>query len=802
MPARPLPAISWAALLVLAATPAAAQSAATMATLERPAEVLGLPGLAIDLTRPATARYAIVIGNGDYEHAPPLPNALSDARVVSEVLKRAGYIVQDYRNLDRRGFEAALRRLIADTGKGAEIVIYYAGHGVQIGNSNRLIPVDAEIDSVYDLPFESVSLSSLLSIAGARARSLVVILDSCRDNPFPDRGAIVGLDAIPQELRTGFAAQDSPVNSLIVFSTSPGAVALDGDGANSPFTAALRDAVIARPDAPMEEVLREVRRKVYVGTGGRQVPWESSSLVETIAFDADPAGTGFANPAPEGAAPMAEAPALAPLELSLPLARRIPLGSALDAVIGGDGGPAPLVVMKPPRFGRLELGAGERTRGLVPLTRIEGGADGLIYAASRPEISAPTMNGPTIADEFELGTDQGSRLVQLTLTIDPCDLEAGDHLDPDGVGVARYPNEIEVDKALAACEAAVAREPDNGRFHYQLGRVHVALRDLDAAEQDFTRARDLGHTRAWHALGMLEIARAQETAGAARVPASEEALALLTMGVDRGDPYAYHSLGQQLLEMSDDPALKRQGFDLLSRAIEVGHTFSMNALGYYFLQKDGDHYEPERGLRYLRESAARGDIYGYDNLGWVALTGADGSKPDPAAALEWFRKASDGGHPRAPTSIGRMYFNGDVGGKPDFAEAVRWYDLGLSRGDAWGGANAAWVIANQSPPGYGAGDAAMRAAKAVRLRNAEAATAAGAVLDSLPARALDQGAQLLMGELGQSVTADGDFGPASDTALAAIAARFGAEIPADPRGRIETLAGLFWQTNPFRVDLY
>ena len=804
MSARPLPRAGWAALLALAATPAVAQSAATMATLERPAEVLGLPGLAIDLTRPATGRYAIVIGNGDYRHAPSLPNALSDAGAVSAVLKSAGYVVQDYRNLDRRGFEAALRRLIADTGKGAEIVIYYAGHGVQIGNSNRLIPVDAEIDSVYDLPFESVSLSSLLAIAGARARSLVVILDSCRDNPFPDRGAIVGLDAIPQELRTGFAAQDSPVNSLIVFSTSPGAVALDGDGTNSPFTSALRDAVLARPDAPMEELLRAVRRQVYVETGGRQVPWESSSLVESVAFDADPATAGFTNPAPDGAAPAADAaaPALAPLAITLPLSRQIALGPALDAAMGSGTGKAPLVVAKPPRLGRLELGGDGRTRGLVPLTRINEGADGLVYASSQPEISAPTMTGPTISDEFELGTDRGAQAVQLTLTVDPCDFEAGDHLDPDGVGVARYPNEIEVDKALAACEAAVAREPDNGRFHYQLGRVHVALRDLDAAERDFTRARDLGHTRAWHALGMLEIARLQETAGAARVPAPEEALALLAMGVDRGDPYAYHSLGQQLLEMSDDPALRRQGFDLLSRAIEVGHTFSMNALGYYFLQKDGGHYEPERGLRYLRESAERGDIYGYDNLGWVALTGSDGGKPDPAAALEWFRKASDGGHPRAPTSIGRMYFDGAIGGKPDFVEAVKWYDLGLSRGDAWGGANAAWVIANRPPAGFGAGDAATRAAKAARLGNVEAAAAAGAVLDALPARALDQGAQILMGELGQPVTADGDFGPASDTALAAIAARFGAEVPADPRGRIETLAGLFWQTNPFRVDLY
>ncbi|WP_181366409.1 caspase family protein [Albidovulum aquaemixtae] len=785
---------------LLTAGSAFAQSADTPVTLQRPAEVLGLPGLSIDLTKPATQRYALVIGNGDYSYVPSLPNAVADARLIAGVLKRAGYVVQEYENLDRRGFEAALRRMIADTDKGSEIVIYYAGHGVQIGNSNRLIPVDAEIDTIYDLPFESVSLSSLLSIAGARSRSLVVILDSCRDNPFPDRDAIVGLDAIPQELRTGFAAQDSPVNSLIVFSTSPGAVALDGTGANSPFTEALNQAITAQPDAPMDEILRDVRRRVYVATGARQVPWESSSLVERVSFDSDPSVAGFHNAAAaiEGEATAGAAPE--PLTISLPLDRKVEVGAALRNTAPGT--LEDVVVTRPPSLGRLELRAGGQTRGLIPLTRFAEGVDDLIYANSRPELSALQMPNPLIRDEFEVTANGTAQTVQLTLTVDPCDFEAGDHLDPEGVGVARYPNEIEVAAALSACEAAVAREPTNGRFYYQLGRVYLALRDLDAAEASFDRARDFDHTRAWHALGMLEIARQQETAGAERLPAPETALALLAMGVDRGDPYAYHSLGLQLLEMSVDPSLKRQGFDLLSRSLEVGHTFSMNALGFYFLQENTDHYEPERGLRYIRESAERDDIYGYDNMGWIALNGAGGTTRDPGAALEWFRKASDGGHPRAPTSIGRMYFNGDVGGQPDFAEAVKWYDVGLSRGDAWGGANGAWVIANHQPAGYGSGQAAVRAAKAATLRNSEAVAAAEELLTTLPARELDAGAQALMLELGAEVTADGAFGPASEAALTDVAQRFGTQISSDPMERLKALARIYWTTNPFRVDLY
>ncbi|MCV2873885.1 caspase family protein [Defluviimonas sp. WL0050] len=788
-----------AAIVALAsATPATAQSDQTYATLERPAEVLGMPGLSIDLTTPATRRYALVIGNGAYRHAPSLANAVADARLVAAVLKQSGYIVQEYEDLDRRGFEAALRRMITDTGKGSEIVIYYAGHGVQIGNSNRLIPVDAEIDSIYDLPFETVSLSSLLSIAGARSRSLVVILDSCRDNPFPDRGAIVGLDAIPQELRTGFAAQDSPVNSLIVFSTSPGAVALDGRGANSPFTEALYQAAIAAPDAPLDSLLKDVRRRVYSVTGGRQVPWESSSLIETVSFDSDPSVPGFQNALTTDAASVAESAGV-PLALSLPLDRKVRVGTALretatqpmDAV----------TVTRPPQYGRLELTSGETTRGLLPLTQMTEGVENLVYSNSQPELSALAMTAPAITDEFTVASEGKAQTVQLTLNVDPCDYQAGDHLDPEGVGVARYPNEIDVDAALTACKDAVARKPENGRFHYQLGRVHLALLDLDAAEAEFTLARDHGHTRAWHALGMLVIAREQITAGAARTRAPEEALALLAMGVDQGDPYAYHSLGQQLLELADDPTLKRQGFDLLSRSLEVGHTFSMNTLGYYFLQEGTDHYEPERGLRYVQESAARGDIYGYDNMGWVMLNGAGGVARDPKAALDWLRKASEGGHPRAPTSIGRMYFNGDLG-VPDFAEAVKWYDEGLSRGDAWGGANGAWVIAQHTPEGLTLGDAAARAAKAIVLRDAEAAASARQLIDKLPLNALDMGAQVMMRELGADIVPDGAFGPASEAALATLGETFTKTFPADRKERLNELARLYWVANPFPVTVF
>jgi TPR repeat protein len=424
---------------------------------------------------------------------------------------------------------------------------------------------------------------------------------------------------------------------------------------------------------------------------------------------------------------------------------------------------------------------------------------GLIYSGGQVESSALSLPGQHVTDSFDILSENTLQTVQLTLDVDPCDFQAGDYLDPEGVGVARYPNEIEIVPALAACQAAVAAQPDNGRFFYELGRVQVAMRDLDAAEVSFSRAMALDHTRAFVAMGLLDMRRQQETQGSTRIAASPEALALLAQGVDRGDPYAFHALGIQLLDFGTDDGQKRQGFALLTRAMEMGHTFSMNSLGRYFLVQDSDHYDPQRGVRYLQESAARGDIYGYANMGFIAQNGAGDIAPDPAAALDWYKRASDQGHPSAPTSIGRMYYRGFEGQAPDFGQAVQWYDLGLSRGDSWGGANGAATILNQRPAGYNLADAGVRAAKSAALGNATAAETANEVLSALSADDLAQAADQLVTEIraGDPTAPDADIAPV----LAQLDDQL-ANPDADPVTQITDIASLFWATRALRVDLF
>ncbi len=248
----------------------------------------------------APKRFAIVVGNGDYATAPDLRNARADAELVADFLGEQGYSVTEFADLDKAGFERMLQRILLEIDKDSEVVFYYAGHGVQIGGANYLIPVDAAFKDVYDLPFEAVSLTTIVNVLGARARTQIVILDSCRSNPFAGALVLADITGTPSAPQDGFNVLTAPVNSLLAFSTSPGANAYDGTGPNSPFTAALVEEARGTPEEAVGTLLEEVRRQVYARTEGRQVPWESSTLVQSVSFGA-PAGLVLATARAPGA---------------------------------------------------------------------------------------------------------------------------------------------------------------------------------------------------------------------------------------------------------------------------------------------------------------------------------------------------------------------------------------------------------------------------------------------------------------------------------------------------------------------
>lgn len=735
----------------------------------------------------AKDRIAIVIGNEDYATIPDLANAGRDATDIAHMLRTFGFTVFEGHDLDRKGFEALIREAMLNTTDGGDVVFFYSGHGIQIGRRNYLLPVDVAFKDIYDLPVYSVTLDRVIEALAARGAAHLAIIDSCRENPFPNLRLAADLDATIFETQSGFDVFRTPLNSLVAFSTSPGEVAFDGDaGTNSPYAAAVLASVKGAPDEGVMELFAQVREAVYQATGGRQVPWESSTLVRPFRFlqtdqgahplvlaqaETDTTQRGLA----DGAA----------IDLNLPLDRAVDLSAALSQALGGP--PVDPVLTDPPDAGAFDTG-------------------GLSYRPNLAETRATGQAAFAITDSFTLETGPAGQRqqteVHLTLTAGACDIEAGDALDLQGVGLFRLPNEIDPAPALAACTAAIEARPDLARLRYQHGRAAQAGGDFATAFADFTAAAEAGHVRARAAMAYL-LASDRIDHALTGIPLDlPRAEALWDQAIAAGDPYAMHSRGLRLLRGGAGPADHQRGFELLERAAELGHSYSMNELGIYFLTKDTDHYLPERGMKYLELSSARGDIYGYHNLGFVALYGLDGQPPDYRRAAAYFEKAAGGGHPKSPATLGRMIMRGQLG-DPDPVKAVGWYDQGLARGDGWAGVNAAALILDGLVPGRDAADAAIGAAKAALLPDADAALEADKHLASQPRKTLDRALQRLLNQLGADLAEDGAAGAATEAALTAMATAQG--VPATGTGaadRLKTAAALYWARHPVRADLY
>lgn len=241
----------------------------------------------------AETRIALVIGNSDYV-TQKLSNPANDANLMSKSLEKVGFQVITEIDADGRAMKRAVHRFgraLRDAGEGAVGFVYYAGHGIQAKGENYMIPIDAQIEDSLDVEFEGFPASTLLSaLESAGNRLNIVVMDACRNNPYESATRSGG---------GGLARMDAPSGTLIAYSTSPGKVAADGRGRNSPYTHALARS-IETPGATVEQVFKSVRVAVMDRTNGAQVPWESSSLTGDFFFkDAEPEPVAAPEPAAE-----------------------------------------------------------------------------------------------------------------------------------------------------------------------------------------------------------------------------------------------------------------------------------------------------------------------------------------------------------------------------------------------------------------------------------------------------------------------------------------------------------------------
>jgi hypothetical protein len=220
----------------------------------------------------AERRVALVIGNGAYPNVGELPNPPNDAKLMPKTLRSLNFEVIERVDADQKDMKRAIKLFgekLEEAGKDAVGLFYFAGHGVQVGGSNYLIPVNVDIEDESDVDIEAVSANTVQQqMAYAGNRLNMIVMDACRNNPFK-RGF--------RSASRGLARMDATKGTLIAYATSPGDVAADGNGKNSPYTEALSQALLTT-GLTVERVFKEVRNSVVAATNNRQVPWEASSL--------------------------------------------------------------------------------------------------------------------------------------------------------------------------------------------------------------------------------------------------------------------------------------------------------------------------------------------------------------------------------------------------------------------------------------------------------------------------------------------------------------------------------------------
>jgi uncharacterized caspase-like protein len=229
----------------------------------------------------AENRLALVIGESAYRSVTPLPNPANDAKAISKLLAESGFDVTTAADLSQKEMNRQVGDFagkIAAKGPDTVALVFYAGHGMQIDGENYLVPVDVDPQREADIPLQAVRLNDILNtLNSVPSKMRILLLDACRNNPFPAINVTAGRGLAMVDAKTGAPG------TFLSYSTSPGAEAEDGDGSDSPYTTALLKAA-RTPGLPIEQAFKQVRLAVNKSTGGRQTPWDSSSLTDNFEF--------------------------------------------------------------------------------------------------------------------------------------------------------------------------------------------------------------------------------------------------------------------------------------------------------------------------------------------------------------------------------------------------------------------------------------------------------------------------------------------------------------------------------------
>jgi hypothetical protein len=217
-------------------------------------------------------RRALVIGNDSYQRVNKLQNARADASSISEALKGLGYQVNSFYDVTEKEMKSAIRNFSAQVEGGDEVVVFFAGHGVQLGAANYLLPIDINGENEAQVKDEAIQLQRILDdLSERRAKFTLAMIDACRDNPFKSSGRAIG--------GRGLAPTTAATGQMIIFSAGSGQQALDklnpADKSKNGLFTRIFLKEMQKPGISIDRMVRNVRTEVVdlaKSVGHEQVP--------------------------------------------------------------------------------------------------------------------------------------------------------------------------------------------------------------------------------------------------------------------------------------------------------------------------------------------------------------------------------------------------------------------------------------------------------------------------------------------------------------------------------------------------
>lgn len=572
----------------------------------------------------AEKRLALVIGNSSYAFS-PLPNPKHDAEAITKSLQTVGFAVTKVVDADQN----TMRRAILEFGRKLRQadtvgVLYYAGHGVQVAGENFLIPIGADIKDESEVPFQSVNLNEILrTMSGDAARINIVILDACRNNPF---------ESATRSGTRGLAPVLAPSGTLIAYATAPGQVAQDGEGVNSPYSAALAQAIPVA-GINIEEAFKRTRRQVLTATNNQQTPWEHSSLTGDFFFK------------PKRAEPEASG-------------RWRKLDGMRDTDVE-------------------ELAAWEAVKDsrdpVVWKQHMETYPNGMFAELLRfrlegsPVVPPKTGAGAAIAGwvgsisstAATTGTGEAERPYEEARKLEAKGDPAG---DVEAAGLYRKA----ADLGLAAAMHQLGRAYDRGRG---------VDKNVSEAAKWYRRATDLGHAPAMASLGtMFEFGEG--------VPADlVEALLLYKSAADAGDAHGMTSVGylyQQGKGVAKDGEAAREWY---GKAAVAGNPRAMYNLALMHVRGEGGDRDFGEAVRLLKLAIEKGHAGAMREIAFLFDEGR-GVGRDPRSAAEFLLASYKAGHKDARMDLLARPEAWSVATRKEIQKQLA--AAGVYKGRAWG----------------------------------------------------------------------------------------------------------------------